>query len=68
MQGNMPWRWHPKMATVQSAQITPALWRKSSQWSVLHRDLAAVVANDTVVADLFRESCVEKEWDSELDR
>ncbi len=67
-QGTMPWRWHPKMARAASSQITPAVWRKTSQWIALERHLAATVANDTAVADLFQESCREVDWDNELER
>lgn len=45
-----------------------AVWRKTSQWIALERNLAAAVANDTEVANLFRESCQEVDWDDELDR
>ena len=34
----------------------------------LERHLAAAVANDTSVADLYRESCREVDWDNELER
>ena len=64
----MPWRWHPQMARAPASQITPAVWRKTSQWIALERQLAAAVANDTSVADLFRESCREVDWDNELER
>ena len=56
------------MARMPSSQITPAVWRKTSQWIALERQLAAAVANDTAVADLFRESCREVDWDNELER
>ncbi|CAK0784365.1 hypothetical protein CVIRNUC_007569 [Coccomyxa viridis] len=64
----MPWRWHPKMARAKDAQITPALWRKTSQWIALERELAAAVAGDTAVANMFRQSCLEVDWDDELER
>lgn len=64
----MPWRWHPRMARGAGAQITLHLWRKTSQWVALERTLAAAVANDTAVADLFREACVEVDWDEEIER
>lgn len=56
------------MARAPALQITPAVWRKTSQWIALERNLAAAVANDTEVANLFRESCQEVDWDDELDR
>ena len=56
------------MARAPASQITPVVWRKTSQWIALERNLAAAVANDTEVANLFRESCQEVDWDDELDR
>ncbi|CAL8469170.1 g8711 [Coccomyxa elongata] len=64
----MPWRWHPKMARGEQVRITPRLWRKTSQWFAIERGLARIIADDTAVADLFRETCVEVEYDEELDR
>ncbi len=56
------------MARGEGVRITPRLWRKTSQWFAIERGLAQVIANDTAVADLFRETCVEVEHDAELDR
>eukprot|EP00887_Chlorella_sp_A99_P004266 scaffold15.g4266.t1 len=46
----MDFRWQEGMA---AANITKALWRKSSQWISLVRRHAEAVANDTVVNDVF---------------
>jgi hypothetical protein len=64
----MPWRWHPKMARGEKVKITPRLWRKSSQWFAMERSLAAVIVNDTDVADIFRTTCVDSYYDKELER
>ncbi|KAK9907953.1 hypothetical protein WJX75_000484 [Coccomyxa subellipsoidea] len=64
----MPWRWHPKMARGEQVRITPRLWRKTSQWFAIERGLAQVIVDDTAVADLFRKTCVEVDFDEELDR
>ena len=65
----MPWRWHPRMARGdRRVRVPPRLWRKSSQWVALARPLARVVAEDTAIAEIFRASCFETDWDEELDR
>ena len=56
------------MARGEQVRITPRLWRKTSQWFAIERSLARVIADDTDVADLFRKTCVEVEYDEELDR
>lgn len=53
--------------TMYESRATPAMkgehfdpashWRKSSQWFMLTRNHAEVVANDSEVADLFKEHC-----------
>jgi hypothetical protein len=66
MQGSMPERWHPRMARESPhVRITPRMWRKSSQWVVLERALARVVAEDTALAAVFRATCWERD-DEEL--
>lgn len=56
------------MARGEQVRITPRLWRKTSQWFAIERGLAQVIVDDTAVADLFRETCVEVDFDEELDR
>ena len=63
-QGSMPERWHPRMARSDPRmRITPRMWRKSSQWVVLGRALARVVADDVAMADVFRATCWERDDD-----
>lgn len=56
------------MARALTARITPRLWRKSSQWFAMERTLAAVIVNDTDVAQVFRDTCVDYAFDLELER
>ena len=59
-------------STSGTAPLGPPLprssWRKSSQWSVLTRAHASLVAEDTAVDPLFRAICRSKDWDDELKR
>jgi hypothetical protein len=56
------------MARGETARITPRLWRKSSQWFALERSLAAIIVDDTDVAQVFKDTCVEYRYDEELER
>ncbi|KAK9907312.1 hypothetical protein WJX75_001278 [Coccomyxa subellipsoidea] len=55
---NMYHRWAPEM---ESEALKVSHWRKSSQWAVLRRDHAQIIADDTVVADAFTKHCY-MEW------
>ena len=55
---NMYHRWAPEM---ESDALKVSHWRKSSQWAVLRRDHAQIIADDTAVADAFTKHCY-MEW------
>eukprot|EP00884_Botryococcus_braunii_P021242 jgi/Botrbrau1/7801/Bobra.0159s0229.1 len=57
-------RWDPAMRTLHLARKH---WRKSSQWFVLSRELAAVVAHDHEVATVFEVECFSYLPDTDLD-
>lgn len=51
-------RWAPEMET---EHLKVSHWRKSSQWAVLRRDHAHIIADDREVADVFTKHCY-MEW------
>ena len=50
----MDHRWVPRMA---EAGVTKDMWRKSSQWVSLKRDLVSIILHDTDVNKVFEEEC-----------
>ncbi len=55
---NMYHRWAPEMET---EALKVSHWRKSSQWAVLRRDHAHIIADDREVAEQFTKHCY-MEW------
>ncbi len=56
------------MARNPAARITPRLWRKSSQWFSMERSLASIIVDDTDVAQIFKDTCVDYKYDRALER